>query len=136
MAAVWNAGYRVESIPGACAAVVALTVSGLPADEFTFIGFLPVKSGRRNRELERLSQLTSTVVIYESPHRVAKLLVELEQWVPGRELAVCRELTKRFEEVVRGSLSDVRQKLEGRKSRGEYVIVIGPADQRKRSAER
>ena len=128
VAAVWSAGCRVESIPGACAAVVALTVSGLPADEFTFIGFLPVKSGRRNRVLERMSQLTSTIVIYESPHRIAKLLLELSQCLPGREIAVCRELTKRFEEVVRGKVADVCQQLEGRKGRGEYVVVVGPGD--------
>ena len=136
VASAWDAGYRVESIPGACAVVVALTVSGLPADNFTFVGFLPIKSGRRTRELERLAEMTSAIVIYESPHRIAKLLDELERWLPGRELAVCRELTKRFEEVVRGDVRDVKKQLEGRKARGEYVVVVGQVrETKKRSAE-
>ena len=101
--AVWEAGYRVEVIPGPCAAIAALAGSGLPAGEFHFIGFLPVKPGRRAKTLERLSRLEGTVVIYESPYRIQKLAEELIQWFAEREIVVCRELTKKFEEVIRGT---------------------------------
>ena len=125
-AAVWDGGFRVEAIPGPCALVTALSVSGLPCDEFFFAGFLAVKSGRRARQLERASLMESGIVFYESPHRMPKLLVELEQWFPNRKVAVCRELTKKFEEVTRGQVAEVVGNLKGRKARGEFVVVVGP----------
>ncbi len=131
-AAVWDGGFRVEAIPGACAMVTALSVSGLNCDEFFFAGFLAVKSGRRARQLERASLLDSAVVFYESPHRIPKLLVELEQWFPNRRVAVCRELTKKFEEVTRGEMALVVETLKGRKARGEFVVVVGPVEKVKK----
>src|SRR3954467_2299508 len=85
-----QAGFRVEAVPGACAAIVALAASGLLTDEFHFAGFLPHKSGQRLRELERLTTLPGTIVLYESPYRIEKLLEELASVVPDREIAVGR----------------------------------------------
>ncbi len=125
--AVWSAGLRVEALPGACAAVVALASSGFFAPEFHFVGFLPVKSGQRGRELERLRELGSTLVFYESPYRVVKLLGELEQMMPEREIVLFRELTKKFEEACHGSAADLRARFGQGKPRGEFVVVVGPA---------
>ncbi len=123
--AVWEAGYRVEVVPGPCAAIAALASSGLPASEFHFVGFLPAKPGQRAKTLERFSRLESVIVIYESPHRIQKLAGELKQWVAGRELVVCREMTKKFEEVIRGTAAEIERELGKRKPKGEYVVVIG-----------
>lgn len=127
--AVWEAGYRVEAVPGPCAAIAALADSGLPAGEFHFIGFLPVKPGRRAKTLERLSRLEGTLVIYESPHRIQKLAEELIQWFAEREIVVCRELTKKFEEVIRGTPAKIQRELGKRKPKGEYTVVAGKPSQ-------
>src|ERR1019366_8280635 len=87
------AGFRVESVPGPCALVAALTASGLPTEEFHFIGFLPHKSGQRRRELERLKNIAGTLVLYESPYRIEKLLLELNDLFPARQVVLARELT-------------------------------------------
>src|SRR2546425_11139681 len=96
------AGFRVESVPGACALVAALTASGLPTDEFHFIGFLPHKSGQRRNKLESLKAFEGTLVLYESPYRLEKLLAELKDFFPNRYVVLARELTKKFEEFLRG----------------------------------
>lgn len=133
--AVWEAGYRVEIIPGPCAAIAALAGSGLPAGEFHFIGFLPVKQGQRAKTLERLRCLEGAVVIYESPHRIQKLAEELIQWFAEREIVVCRELTKKFEEVIRGTPAEVQRELSKRKPKGEYIVVAGKPSQPRRFQE-
>src|SRR5436305_12924965 len=97
------AGFRVESVPGACALVAALTASGLPTAEFHFVGFLPHKSGQRRNKLERLKQIPGTLVLYESPFRIDKLVTELAEAMPGRQVVLARELTKKFEEFLRGT---------------------------------
>src|SRR5947207_84298 len=96
------AGFRVESVPGPSALVAALTASGLPADEFHFIGFLPHKSGQRRKKLEALKSVEGTLVLYESPYRIEKLLTELSDIFPDRQVVLARELTKKFEEFLRG----------------------------------
>src|SRR5262245_36870981 len=96
-----GAGFRVESVPGPCALVAALTASGLPTDEFHFIGFLPHKSGQRRNKLESLKAFEGTLVLYESPYRVEKLLGELQEVFPERKIVLARELTKKFEEFLR-----------------------------------
>jgi 16S rRNA (cytidine1402-2'-O)-methyltransferase len=116
------AGLRVEAIPGACAAIVALAASGLPTEEFHFAGFLPHKSGQRLRELERLSKLPGTIVLYESPYRIEKLFEELKAVVPEREVVVARELTKKFEEFRRGKAVDLKPGV----LKGEFVVLIAP----------
>ncbi len=121
------AGLRVEAVPGACALVAALTASGLPTDEFHFIGFLPHKSGQRRNELTRLSQLTGTLVLYESPYRIEKLLGELGEVMPGRTVVLARELTKKFEEFLRGKPADLLERAKQRPLKGEFVVLVAPA---------
>ncbi len=120
------AGFRVEAVPGACALVAALTASGLPTDEFHFIGFLPHKSGGRRKRLESALQLPGTLVLYESPFRIEKLLGELREVAPAREVILARELTKKFEEFLRGKPEALWQILQQRNLRGEFVVLIAP----------
>ena len=123
-----EAGVRVEALPGPTAFVPALTASGLPCDRFVFEGFLPPKKGRQTR-LKALAVEPRTVVLYESPHRLGKALGELAvHFGDDRPAAVARELTKRFEEVRRGTLADLARyyATEGT-ARGEIVVVVGGA---------
>jgi 16S rRNA (cytidine1402-2'-O)-methyltransferase len=120
------AGRRVEAVPGACALVAALTASGLPTDEFHFIGFLPHKSGARRRQLEQLKPVTGTIVIYESPYRILKLLEELAGLFPSRHVVLARELTKKFEELIRGLPGDLVKQMQSRSIKGEFVVLLGP----------
>jgi 16S rRNA (cytidine1402-2'-O)-methyltransferase len=118
------AGLRVESVPGPSALVAALTASGLPTEEFHFIGFLPHKSGQRRRELERLKSIAGTLVLYESPYRVEKLLVELNDLFAGRQVVLARELTKKFEEYLRGTPAELLEVLKRRSLKGEFVVLV------------
>ena len=122
------AGFRVESVPGACALVAALTASGLPTDEFHFIGFLPHKSGQRRNELTRLSQLPGTLVLYESPYRIEKLLGELGEVMPERMVVLARELTKKFEEFLRGKPAELIELTKARSLKGEFVVLVAPME--------
>jgi 16S rRNA (cytidine1402-2'-O)-methyltransferase len=121
------AGYRVESVPGPCALVAALTAGGLPTGEFHFIGFLPHKSGQRLKKLQSLQLLEVTLVLYESPYRIEKLLVELQQVLPGRRIVLARELTKRFEEFIRGTPPELLESIKRRPRKGEFVVLISGA---------
>jgi 16S rRNA (cytidine1402-2'-O)-methyltransferase len=125
--AVIAAGLRVEPVPGPCALVAALTAGGLGTDEFHFVGFLPHKSGQRRNRLEKLRNVPGTLVLYESPYRVEKLLRELNDIYPKREVVLGRELTKKFEEYVRGTPAQLLQHFEKRAVRGEFVVLIGEA---------
>jgi len=118
----------VVPLPGPSAVLPALVASGIPGERFVFEGFLPPKKGRKTR-LQEIAAETRTVVFYESPHRILKTLAELEELCgPERPIAVARELTKKFEEVERGSIGAVRQTLMTRtKQKGEFVVVIGGA---------
>jgi 16S rRNA (cytidine1402-2'-O)-methyltransferase len=120
------AGYRVEPVPGACALIAGLTASGLPTEEFYFAGFLPHKSGQRRRKLESLRNLECTLVLYESPYRVEKLLEELRAVYPARQVVLARELTKKFEEFLRGTPDELAATLKGRSIKGEFVVLIEP----------
>jgi len=110
-------------IPGPSAFVAALIVSGLPTDRFVFEGFLPVKKGRKTK-LGILKTETRTIILYESPHRVLKTLEELKSAFGERKVVVARELTKKFEETVRGPISSVLELMKTKPTRGEYVIVV------------
>ena len=121
------AGLRVESVPGPSALVAALTASGLPTEEFHFIGFLPHKSGQRRRELERLKSIAGTLVFYESPYRVEKLVVELNDLFAGRQVVLARELTKKFEEYLRGTPAELLEVLKRRSLKGEFVVLVAGA---------
>lgn len=122
------AGFRVEPVPGPCALVAGLTASGLPTDEFHFVGFLPAKSGARHRELARLLQLPGTLVLYESPHRIDRLLATLAELAPDRIVVLARELTKRFEEFLRGTAKELHARFCEARWRGEFVVMIAPSD--------
>jgi 16S rRNA (cytidine1402-2'-O)-methyltransferase len=119
------AGARVESVPGPCALVAALTASSLPTEEFHFIGFLPHKSGQRRRVLERVRDYQGTLVLYESPYRIERLLGELGEVFPAATVVLARELTKKFEEYLRGTPAQLAEKLKGRAIRGEFVVMVG-----------
>lgn len=119
-----EAGIKVVPIPGPTALISALIASGLDTSQFVFTGFLPVKPGRRAKALEQLEQETRTIVIYESPHRISRTLQELADVFKSRPAAVCREITKLFEEFERGSLPELAEKYQTKKPKGEFVIVI------------
>ena len=119
-----GAGLRVESVPGACALVAALTASGLPTDEFHFIGFLPHKSGQRRKALEALKTFAGTLTLYESPYRIEKLLGELGEVFPDRTIVLARELTKKFEEFLRGTPAELLALVAKRALKGEFVVLV------------
>ena len=119
-----EAGLRVEPVPGPSAVIAALTASGLPTDEFLFIGFLPHKSGQRRTRLESLQSATVTIVLYESPYRVQKLLSELNRAFPERAVVLARELTKKFEEFKSGRPAELLLAMEKRPARGEFVVLV------------
>lgn len=121
------AGFRVEAVPGACALVAGLTASGLPTEEFHFIGFLTHKSGQRRNKLESLKAFDGTLVLYESPYRIEKLLGELNEVFPERQVVLARELTKKFEEFLRGKPVELLEQRKKRSLKGEFVVMIAPA---------
>jgi 16S rRNA (cytidine1402-2'-O)-methyltransferase len=120
------AGFRVESVPGPCALIAGLTASGLPSEEFHFIGFLPHKSGQRRNKLESLKAFEGTLVLYESPYRIEKLLGELNEVFSERQIVLARELTKKFEEYLRGKPAELLAVLKTRSLKGEFVVMIAP----------
>ena len=122
--AALQAGQRVESVPGACAFVSALTASGLATDEIHFVGFLPQKSGQRRKRLEELKEFEATIALYESPYRVEKLLGELAEIMPNRQVVLARELTKKFEEYLRGKPADLAEIYKKRSVKGEFVVMV------------
>ncbi|MFQ5921807.1 MAG: 16S rRNA (cytidine(1402)-2'-O)-methyltransferase [Anaerolineales bacterium] len=123
------AGHEVSPIPGPSAPMAAIVASGLPTDSFVFLGWLPRKAGRRQKAAQELASERRTMLAMEAPHRLRETLQDLETvFGPERQIAVCRELTKRYEEIVRGSLSEVREHFEREEPRGEITLVIGGAD--------
>ena len=121
------AGFRVEAVAGPCALVAALTASGLPTDEFHFVGFLPHKSGQRRNQLTALKTVPGTLVLYESPYRVEKLLDELNEIYPERDVVLARELSKKFEEFLRGKPAALLEIARQRSLKGEFVVMVSPA---------
>ena len=123
-------GISVIPIPGASAALTALSASGLATDDFRFVGFLPAKSGARQRFLEELKNEQSTTIAYESPHRILEALEDVERTMGPRQVVVARELTKLYEEFIRGTAGEVRQTLQARQSiKGEITLVIGKPEE-------
>jgi len=118
-------GLPVLAAPGASAVLCALTVSGIPSDRFTFMGFLPNRSSARKSVLGEVKSMASSLIFYESPHRVEGSLRDMRDCLGAdRMAAVCRELTKKFEEITRGSLGELAEQFEGREVKGEVVIVV------------
>ena len=119
-----EAGINVECLPGPTALIPALVASGFPSDRFVFEGFLPPKKGRQTR-ISKLAEESRTIVFYESPHKLLKTLdIFCEIFGPGRKVAVSRELTKLYEETIRGSLEEVSEHFRTHTPRGEFVIVL------------
>ena len=124
-----NEGIDVIPIPGASALTAAISASGLPSDAFTFIGFLPTKKGRK-KKISSLENLDMTIVLFESPHRLIKTLNQLKEALGERPIVVARELTKLYEEIIRGNFSSAIEFFEAKKIKGEIVIMIGKNDDR------
>ena len=119
-----ESGVKVTSLPGPTALVPALVQSGFPTDRFVFEGFLPHKKGRMSR-LSQLAEETKTIVLYESPHRILKTLAQCAQVMgPDRQASISRELTKAFEETVRGTLEELEAHFTAHTPKGEFVLVI------------
>ncbi len=124
VAAAIDAGHEVVPIPGPSAAIAALVASGLPTREFTFVGFVPRKSGERRRLFTDLLGSGRTVVLYESPYRLADSLADLAACAPDARVVVARELTKVHEELVRGSASELAARYAERRPKGEVTVVF------------
>jgi 16S rRNA (cytidine1402-2'-O)-methyltransferase len=125
-----EAKFPVVPIPGASAILSALAASGLPPDEFRFVGFVPAKAGARHRFFESLAGQEATVIAYESPHRILESVEDLAAIFPARPIAVARELTKLHEEFLRGTAIEVAAQLQARPTvKGEITLVIGRADE-------
>lgn len=118
-------GIEIAGIPGPNAAILALSISGLPTDSFVFEGFIPQKKGRQ-KKLKELCDEKRTIVLYESTYRIEKLLIELNEYMPNRFVVVCRELTKMFEESWRGYPKELLEEFPNKTNKGEYVVIISP----------
>jgi len=127
-------GISVIAVPGASAVTTALAVSGLPTDRFAFLGFLPRKSAERKRTLETLASIPWTLVFFEAPHRLRDMLQDVEDVLGDRQVAVGRELTKRFEEVIRGPVSEVQDHFRTIEPRGEFTVVVAGAGENAKPA--
>ncbi|RIK85306.1 MAG: 16S rRNA (cytidine(1402)-2'-O)-methyltransferase [Hyphomicrobiales bacterium] len=133
---VIEAGGAVVPIPGPSALLAALTVSGLPSDTFLFAGFLPSKGGQRTTRLEELRAVPATLVFYESPRRLAEALAAMADVLGDRPAAVCRELTKAFEQVRRGTLAVLAEAYAAEDApKGEVVVCVGPPPERRDAEE-
>ena len=131
--AVVAAGHPVVALPGASAVLAGLTMSGLPTDSFFFGGFLPARQAARRARLEQLATVPASLVLFESPGRLAEALGDIAATLGSREVVVARELTKHFEEVRRGSAADLLRDIEAEGVKGEIVIVIAPPAARETS---
>lgn len=120
------AGIAVTTIPGPSAVVAALTLAGLPTDRFLFLGFLPAKAAARAAAIAEVASVRATLVLYESGQRLAATLKALAEGLGGREAAVAREISKKFEETVTGSLVELAERYSDAPPKGEIVIVVGP----------
>lgn len=133
---VIEAGLPLICAPGPSAMIAALCLSGLPTDRFLFEGFLPSTESRRKAALADLAEVPATLIFYESPRRISELLRDSIEVLGGTRRAVlCREMTKKFEEVMRGSLEDLREQLDGRTVKGELVLLVERGEKRTASAE-
>lgn len=125
-------GIYVTAVPGACAFLTALQLSGLPSNRFLFQGFLPPKSGARQSTLKELQNIPATLIFYEAPQRILETLSDMLSVLGDRSCAVCRELTKKFEQTVRGKLSEIKELYEIQGvPKGEFVIVLAPPEEQK-----
>lgn len=124
-----DSGIRVTLVPGPAAAVMGLVLSGLPAGRFVFEGFLPMNKRSRKERAASLKSETRTIVLYEAPHKLIYTLKDLYEALGDRKMAICRELTKKFEEITRCTISEAISKYGNDPPRGEFVLVIEGADE-------
>lgn len=124
-------GIAVEAVPGASSLITALVISGLPTDSFVFQGFMPRKKGERTKLLAELTAQERTVILFESPRRLKATLEEIAVFDAERQVVMARELTKKFEQVLRGTAGEVLELLEVTEIRGEVVLLIGPAKEKR-----
>jgi 16S rRNA (cytidine1402-2'-O)-methyltransferase len=129
-----EAGHTVHTVPGPSAAIAALSVSGLPTDAFHFAGFLPPRETARRKRLEELASIPATLVLYETAQRLPAALTDLAAVMGGREIVIAREMTKRFEEIIRGTLP-LALADGGEAIKGEMVILIAPAGEKQHAGE-
>lgn len=133
---VRDAGHEIFSVPGASSPIAALSIAGFPSDRFLFAGFLPPKSAARQTALSELVDIPVTLVLFESPKRLTGLLKDIEAVMPDREAAVCREMTKAFEEVLVGAPAELIETIDANASaRGEIVVLINPPAVREKMSE-
>lgn len=123
-----QAGIKVVPIPGPSALICALSASGLPGDSFIFLGFLPRRKSRRKKILQEMKEQKRTVIFYESPHRIGDLLVEIRAVLGEREVTLTRELTKVYEEIVSGPISELIRQMSNREPKGEYTLLLSPEE--------
>jgi len=121
-----QAQIAVVPIPGPAAMVCALSASGLPGDSFIFLGFLPRRKSRRKRVLQEMKEQKRTIILYEAPHRIKDLLEEIQAVLGEREVTLARELTKIYEEILSGPVSDLLRQVADQEPRGEYTILLAP----------
>ena len=119
-------GIPIVPIPGPSAVITAAAVSGLPLHNFTFEGFLSPKAGKRKRQLTELKTEKRTLILFESPHRLVRFLADVLEVIGERNIVIARELTKRFEEIFRGNVSEALEKFQDTAPRGEFTILIAP----------
>ena len=127
---------RVVPIPGPSAILTALAASGLPTDAFRYEGFLPRKSTARIRILETLAEESRTIILFETPHRIKATLSEIQEIFGNRKLAIARELTKTYEEIIRGSAEEILARYNSQKPRGEITVVIAGRPKPKKQPKR
>jgi 16S rRNA (cytidine1402-2'-O)-methyltransferase len=120
------AGVNIQTAAGPCAAIAALTLAGLPTDRFLFLGFLPPKAGARAAAIAEIASVRATLILYESGPRLAATLAALHEGLGVREAAVVREISKKFEETVTGTLAELAERYEDAPPKGEIVIIVGP----------
>lgn len=128
-------GIPVVPVPGACAAMAALSASGLPTDSFAFEGFLPNRSGKRRERLGSLKGEGRVLIFHEAPTRLEASLADILEILGDREMVVAREITKVYEEFIRGTVSEVLRTLEGRLVKGEVVLLVAPLQEEKKTEE-
>ncbi len=118
-------GYKVTSIPGACAAINGLVLSGISSGRFCFLGFLPKKSGERKKILEKYQYFEGSKIVYESPFRLIKLIEDIKVvYGNDAQISICREMTKKFEEIISGTFQEVFEKIKDKNIKGELVVIF------------
>lgn len=124
-------GIPLQVLPGPSSVIMALVASSLAVDSFSFFGFLPVKGGKRKKQLVELSERKETLIFFESPYRVLKTLSAMQEVFGDREAVIAREMTKKFEEILRGTISELISKISEKEIKGEIVLLVSGKDRKK-----